>query len=235
MTGTAFTGGDPAIPEALFGFLRDLDRNNDRGWFAAHKTRYEAEVKGPLMSFIGGFADRLASIAPHFVADPRPVGGSMFRIYRDVRFSKDKRPYKRNVGLQFRHERARDVHAPGYYLHLEPGKSFCGCGIWRPDATALAAIRSAIASHGDGWDDVVESRGFTERFRRGGDMLKRPPRGYKADHPMIDELRRKDHVASFELTDAEVTVPDFAARLESWYGAAGAYIRFLTEAVGLEF
>jgi len=109
-----------ALPPELFGFLEELKDNNDRTWFQANKSRYEEQVKSPLLAFIGGFDERLQRLSPHFVADPRPVGGSMFRIYRDVRFAKDKSPYKTAAGIHFRHERAKDVHAPGYYLHLEP-------------------------------------------------------------------------------------------------------------------
>ena len=126
-----------ALPAELFDFLIRLKVNNDREWFQANKARYEEQVKAPLQAFIGGFDERLARLSAHFVADPRPVGGSLFRIYRDVRFSKDKSPYKTAAGIHFRHERGKDAHAPGYYLHLEPSECFAACGLWMP-ATAQA-------------------------------------------------------------------------------------------------
>ena len=121
------------ITVALFDFLRDLRDNNDREWFAANKGRYVTDVRDPMLGFIADFAAPLAEISPHFVADPRANGGSLFRIYRDTRFSRDKTPYKTNVGAHFRHAAGKDAHAPGFYLHLEPGMCFAACGVWRPD------------------------------------------------------------------------------------------------------
>ena len=105
---------------ALFEFLADLAVNNRREWFQANKNRYETHVKDALLAFVSDFGERLAEISPHMVADPRPSGGSMFRIYRDVRFSKDKSPYKTNASVHFRHEVGREVHGPGLYLHMQP-------------------------------------------------------------------------------------------------------------------
>src|SRR5918996_3776624 len=135
----------------LFRFLRDLEANNDRTWFNANKDRYEREVRDPALDFVEDFAPRLAEISQHFVADPRPSGGSLFRIHRDTRFSKDKSPYKTHVGIHFRHERAKDVHAPGFYLHLEPRSVFVGAGIWHPNSPTLAKIRAAIADDAEAW------------------------------------------------------------------------------------
>ena len=130
---------------AMFTFLNDLAANNDREWFAENKARYEEHVKEPGLEFVNDFAPYLEKLSPHFVADSRPNGGSLFRIYRDTRFSKDKTPYKTNTGLQFRHEAAKDVHAPGYYMHLQPRQCFVGLGIWMPDGPATRKIREAIA------------------------------------------------------------------------------------------
>src|SRR5439155_14951950 len=111
----------PSFSRELFAFLRELAENNDREWFAANKARYVAEVQEPALAFIEDVGLRLSDVSRHLVADPRTTGGSLFRIYRDVRFAKDKSPYKTHIGIQFRHERARDAHAPGVYLPLEPG------------------------------------------------------------------------------------------------------------------
>src|SRR4051794_18703539 len=136
----------PSFSPALFAFLSELADHNDRAWFAAHKSRYVAEVQEPALAFVEDVGMRLPEeVSRHMVADPRPSGGSLFRIHRDVRFSKDKSPYKTHVGIQFRHERTRDAHAPGFYLHLEPGSVFLACGTWRPERDTLHAIRSAIA------------------------------------------------------------------------------------------
>src|SRR4029078_4024466 len=127
----------------LFAFLEDLRANNDRDWFAANKHRYEEHVLEPALDFVAAFAPYLETISPRFLADARPSGGSLFRIYRDTRFSKDKSPYKTNVGIHFRHERAKDAHAPGFYLHLGPDEVFAGGGVWHPDTQAATRVREA--------------------------------------------------------------------------------------------
>jgi len=126
----------------LFAFLRELAAHNDRDWFAANKERYERDVRMPALRFINDFAAPLAKFAPHLVANPRPSGGSLFRIHRDTRFSRDKSPYKTHVGIHFFHEAAKAAASvPGFYLHLQPGESFAAAGIWHPDPPALARVR----------------------------------------------------------------------------------------------
>ena len=176
----------------LFRFLRQLKKNNRRDWFAANKPRYEREVRDPLLGFITDFGPRLSKISSHFVADPRPAGGSMFRIYRDTRFAKDKSPYKIMAAAQFRHQDGKDVHAPGFYLHLEPGNVFVGTGIYHPDNRTPTKVRDAIIEHPDRWRRIVTARAFKENWTLGGGSLKKPPRGYDPEHPFIEDLKRKD-------------------------------------------
>ena len=141
-------GNDGAyFSRELFEFLGELALNNNREWFHANKSRYESVVRDSLLEFVADFAEPLSKISSHFVADPRPSGGSMFRIYRDVRFSKDKSPYKTMAAAHFSHERAKEVPAPGFYLHLAPAESFVGVGIWHPDATTLKNIRDTIVAN----------------------------------------------------------------------------------------
>ncbi|HZD04000.1 MAG TPA: TIGR02453 family protein, partial [Longimicrobiales bacterium] len=135
---------------ALFRFLQDLADHNDRDWFDANRHRYEEDVREPALRFILAFGPRLKEISPHFRADPRKQGGSLFRIHRNLRFQPDAPPYKTHTGIQFRHEAGRDAHAPGFYLHLEPGGCFVGVGTWRPDSTTLKVIREAIVADPDG-------------------------------------------------------------------------------------
>ena len=125
------------ISPEFFTFFRELKENNNREWFQANKQRYETQVREPLLHFITDFGVRLPEISPRYMADARKSGGSLFRIYRDVRFSKDKSPYKTTAGIQFRHENGKDVHAPGFYLHLEPDGVFVGVGIWHPETKIL--------------------------------------------------------------------------------------------------
>jgi uncharacterized protein (TIGR02453 family) len=176
------------ITPRLFRFLRELTRNNDRAWFNANKPRYIADVRDPLLAFISAFAPELAKFAPALVADPRPVGGSLFRIYRDTRFAKDKSPYKTAAGMSFRHADGNDVHGPIFYLHLEPGRVFSAAGIWYPPSDALKSIRDAIVAQPDRWKRVTRTKGCA---LDDSERLSRPPRGYPADHPQIEDLKRK--------------------------------------------
>jgi uncharacterized protein (TIGR02453 family) len=226
---------EPSFSPELFGFLRELVDNNDREWFAAHKARYVAEVQEPALAFVEDVGLRLPEVSRHFVADARTTGGSLFRIHRDIRFSKDKTPYKTHAGVQFRHERARDAHAPGYYLHLEPGRVFVACGIWRPERDALHAIRTAIAARPGRWQAIVEEPAFGQHFRLGGESLKRPPAGFDRDHPLIDELKRKDFIAIADLTEADATAGDFLDRFLDLCAAAGGLMRFLCDSARVSY
>jgi uncharacterized protein (TIGR02453 family) len=221
---------------ATFSFLRDLAANNDRGWFAANKDRYETHVKEPGIEFISDFGSRLEKISSHYVADTRGVGGSLFRIHRDTRFAKDKTPYKTNTGMQFRHEAAKDVHAPGYYLHLEPGGCFAGVGMWQPDTASLTKIRDAIVADPAAWKRAAYGKRFSDVFTLSdGERLKRPPRGYDPEHPYTDDLRRKDFTAGAKLTQKQVTSPGFVREYARMCTAATPYMKFLCDALGLPF
>ena len=130
--------------KATFTFLKDLTENNKREWFHQNKHRYEDHVRDPAIRFITDFGAHLRTLSEHFRSDPRTVGGSMFRIHRDTRFSKDKTPYKTAIGIQFRHELGKNAHAPGFYLHIDRGGCFAGAGMWHPDSPSLKKIREAI-------------------------------------------------------------------------------------------
>ena len=190
----------------FFQFLCDLKAHNDREWFQANKARYEADVKDPMLTFIMAVAEPLRSLNRHFVADPRPMGGSMFRIFRDTRFSKDKSPYKTNVGAQFRHcDCTKDVHSPAFYLHLEPGGCFVGAGLWHPDPDSLRKVRERIVSHEKEWK-ALRSLGVT------GEALKRVPQGFDPGHPFAEDLKLKDFYTSQPLSERVICAPDFLER-----------------------
>lgn len=221
------------ITPELFTFLRDLKENNSRTWFQANKARYEAQVREPLLNFITDFGLRLAEISPHYIADARKSGGSLFRINRDIRFSKDKSPYKTHAGIQFRHESGKDVHAPGFYLHLEPDNVFIGGGIWQPDNTTLGKIRDAIVGQPEKWRSIVNAETIKATFTFGGDSLKRGPKGYDPEHPLIHDLKRKDHVISTSLSESEACQPEFIDLFTQKCRIAAPFIEFLTTALGL--
>lgn len=211
--------------EDLFKFLAELKENNEKAWFESQKKRYETVVKGPFMRFIEAFEPRLEGISAHFVADKR----SFFRIYRDVRFSHDKSPYKTHAAAQFRHEDARNIHAPGFYLHLEPGMVFAGAGLYHPEPVAAALVRKAIDARPKQWTSAVEGLAL------GGDQLKRPPQGFGADHPLIEDLKRKDYIASTTFTQKQACGKDFVDRFSSYCEKVSPFMELLTKALGLPY
>ena len=224
------------IQPPLFDFLVDLRENNTRPWFQENRHRYEAFIKEPLIRFISDFRAPLAAINPHFTAIPK-VGGSLFRIYRDVRFSKDKSPYKTTVGVHFRHEAGKGAHAPGFYLHLAPGEVFAAVGIWGPDHATLTRLRTAIVEQDSDWERVTTDVPFSEVYHRAeqGDELKRPPRGFDPNHRFVDDLRRRHHVAVAPLTEAAACSPDFMQQLAGIFAAGTGFMEFLTRSLGLDW
>ncbi len=219
----------------LFKFLRDLAANNERDWFKAHQDEYEQHVREPALEFVNDFAGPLRKISPHFVADSRKVGGSLFRIQRDTRFSKDKTPYKTNTGVHFRHEAASNVHAPGYYMHIAPEGSYIGIGIWRPETKVAYAIRGHIDENQAAWKKATTAKRFTDVFTMEGDRLKRPPKGYDEDHPLIEELKRKDFIASTRVPQSAITSDHFLEDFAGYCKRATPMMKFLCEAVGVPF
>jgi uncharacterized protein (TIGR02453 family) len=224
----------PYFTPAFFDFFRELKRNNNRPWFQKNKARYEREVRDRLVAFVLAAGPRIRKISPHFAADPRPVGGSIFRIYRDVRFSRDKTPYKTAGALHFPHER-RSESAPTFYLHLEPGGVYSGVGIWHPDAAALSKIRDALVGEPERWKKVTGASAFKKTLSIEGRSLKTPPRGYPRDHPLIDELKRTDFSAGHSFSEQQACSAGF---LDDYIGvcrAAIPFTRFLTDALGIPF
>jgi len=214
----------------LVQFLKQIKRNNRRPWFLKNRERYEDAVRQPSLRFITDFGFRLKAISPWMVADAKPNGGSLMRIYRDIRFSPDKSPYKTWVGMNFPHAGATDeVHGAGYYLHLDFGGSFLAAGAWHPDRRSLAKIRDAIAWKADEWKKA--KRGLA----LGGDSLTRAPRGYPEDHPLIEDLKRLDFIASFEFSDAQVRGTRFLADVTAAAKKLGPLVGFLARAEGLQF
>ena len=224
-----------AFETATLAFLEELAANNDREWFAENKHRYERDVLDVALRFIISMQDPLRDIAPHFTAVPTRVGGSLMRVYRDTRFSKNKLPYKTNIGIQFRHERARDVHAPGYYLHIEPEQVFVGVGMWRPDPESLRRIRERIVARPAEWRRAMTDASFRRHFALAGESLTRPPRGFDAAHECIDDIKRKSFIAVRDLAPADCLKAQFQRTVESTFRAGEPLMRFLCRAVGVSF
>jgi len=218
------------VTPELFRFLKELRANNERTWFEANKARYLGRVRDPMLDFVAAVGPKLKAISPHIVADPRPSGGSLIRIYRDTRFSRDKTPYKTNVGLRFGHGAGKDIHGPGYYLHLAPGEVFMAAGMWRPDADALRAIREAIVKNPQGWKRAQRSP-----LRHSEASLRRPPRGFDPGHPFIEDLKRTSFTVGRQFTEREACSPTFPARFVQACRAEAPLMKFLAKAVGLSF
>jgi uncharacterized protein (TIGR02453 family) len=216
------------FPPELFDFLRQLKRHNNRDSFAKNKQRYEEAVRDPALLFISSFGPHLHKLSPHFVADPRPTRGSLFRIYRDTRFSSDKTPFKTHIGIHFSLASGKDAHAPVFYLHLEPDNPFAAVGVWHPDNSVLTKIRMAIVAEPGEWAKV---RGKLELE---GDSLKRPPRGFDPNHQFIEDIKGKDFVASVGLTKAQVCSSKFIRDLAAACRTMLPLVEFTTRALGLE-
>lgn len=221
----------------FFGFFEELKKNNNREWFTENKSRYESDIAGPCLDFIEALGAPLREITPHFRAIPKKMGGSMFRIYRDTRFSKDKTPYKTNAGLHFRHALGKDAHAPGFYLHLDADEIFMGAGLWKPPAPALAQIRDAIDQKSKAWQAAKSDAGFTKRFGelRPGNPLTRSPKGYDDDNPMIEDLKKRSFFMMAPGTREAATKADFVQHVAEAYKDAAPVVRFLCKAVDAPF
>jgi len=223
---------------ATFAFLRELETNNEKPWWDDNKDRYIAAVRDPSLEFIDDFGSRLSKISTHFVADSRTVGGSLMRPYRDTRFSPDKTPYKTNIGIQFRHETGKDIHAPGFYVHLEPGASFAGVGLWHPETSVARQIRQAIHDDDARWAKATKTKPFTEIWSTTQDddeMLKRVPKEFDQSHPHADDLRMKSFIAGAKLTQKQVTAAGFDEELGTMFARASTFTRFLCDAIGVPF
>ena len=226
----------PFTPASLR-FFRGLKAHNEKAWFEAHRADYESQVREPMRALIEDMDVRFASFAPEIGGDTKR---SMFRINRDIRFSKDKSPYKVHAGCWFHHRSAsRSVGSDGgdgsagFYFHLQPGESFIGAGLWMPPRPMLNKLRDAIAEKPAPF--IAMTRSLPRRYGGLSDegALKRMPRGYSEDHPAAKWLRFQSFTCGRKLTDAQVTsakLPDLLARE---YAALLPLVRWLNGALGL--
>jgi uncharacterized protein (TIGR02453 family) len=234
-TAPSFTG---FRPEAIQ-FLVDLAANNERAWFQPRKAEYERLLKEPLEALIAALGERFEQRGIPLRADPAK---SPFRIYRDVRFSKDKSPYKTNLGASFpwveesagdeatARSHTAEVHSSGGYFHLQPGEIYVGGGIWHPDKPWIDAFRRRVAEDPDEIRGMVAEKGFKSTFGRlsdDGHSLQRVPQGYAADHPAADLLKMKDVVFGRRLSDDDAESPSLPDLLADTYAAALPMFRYL--------
>jgi uncharacterized protein (TIGR02453 family) len=220
---------------ATFRFLRALARHNNRAWFKAHQDDYETHVRGPYLQLIADLQAPVAKLSRHYRADPRKVGGSLFRIQRDTRFSGDKAPYKAWAGARIFHERRREIAAPSFYLHIAPGDCFVGAGLWHPENHTLRNIRSFIADNPASWKRAAHSRVFREHYQLWGESLSRPPQGLPKDHPLLEDLKRKSYAAGVGFDDALACSPKLLPFVVEHFKRLAPLVDYLCAAQNLEF
>ena len=226
-----------AFTPAALRFLRGLAKNNNKEWFEAHREEYETELRVPMRDLIGEMDARMRKFAPEIGGDPKR---SMFRIHRDIRFSKDKSPYKTHAACWFHHRRATarvgseaDAGSAGFYFHLEPGRSMVGGGLWMPPRPQLNKLRDAIAEDPAGFDRIA--KGLAKRYDGLDDeaVLKRMPRGFAEDHRAAKWLRYQSFTSGRMLSDAEVTDSRLPALLAKDFQGLLPLVRWLNSALGL--
>jgi len=222
--------------DASFRFLRGLARHNDKAWFNDHRQQYEDHVRQPFLRLIGDLQPALAGISPHFRADTRGVGGSLFRIHRDARFSNDKSPYKTWQGARLFHARRREAAAPSFYVHLQPGGSFVGAGLWHPESDTQRRVRQFIFDNPGSWKTAAHDPKLRRKFTLDdSETLVRPPRGFPADFAFIDDLKHRNWVFLRALDDAAMTGPRLRSTLEADLVTLAPFVDYLCAALDLEF
>ena len=220
---------------ATFRFLRALGRHNNRTWFKAHQADYEAHVREPFLQLIADLQAPIAKLSRHYRADPRKVGGSLFRVQRDTRFSHDKEPYKPWAGARIFHERRREIAAPSFYLHIAPGDCFVGAGLWHPENHTLRNIRNFIVDNPAAWKRAARSRGFREHYEFWGESLTRAPQGFAVDHPLLEDLKRKSYAAGVGFDEKLACSPSLLLFAVQHFKRLAPLVDYLCAAQSLEF
>ena len=216
-----------SFTSASIGFLRDLDVNNDRDWFQPRKEDYETLVRGPMAQIVERINESLADAGPAYVTDPRKA---IYRVYRDTRFSKDKRPYKTHIGALFPHNALGKNGGAGLYFHLSAKELLIAGGVYMCAPEVLLPIRQHIAEHHQRLTAILHAR--TVRLLFGelqGDQLTRPPKGWTADHPAVDYLRRKDLLLEVSLPPERGLGPRAPSEVTKRFRAMLPFVEFLNE------
>jgi uncharacterized protein (TIGR02453 family) len=217
----------PHFPPAGLAFLRALARNNDREWFRTRKEDYERDVRAPMIAVLDRLDRDFREFAPELVASPKV---SLFRIYRDTRFSADKSPFKTSIAAVFPHRDLPKHQSPGLYLEVNPKAVLVAGGVYAADTAQLHAIREHLAANLARFRSIVEAPAFI-RATGGlkGERLQRVPRGFPPDHPAADVLRYRQWLVWQELPAALATTPRFYATVSRIFRASAPLVRFLTE------
>jgi uncharacterized protein (TIGR02453 family) len=217
----------PVFPKEGLQFLRSLKRNNNRAWFNARKALYERAVKRPMEDFAAALAEDFARFAPEV-----QVKGSVFRIYRDTRFSKDKSPYKTHAAASFRPSAFGRHEGAGFYFHIAPDEVWIGGGLYMPLPEDLRAVRSHIAENHEAFADIISNRRFKRLFGSvTGESLSRVPRGFPSNHPVAEFLMLKQYLAGRDVAPDAAVKPDFYKLLVETFETMAPFIRFINEPI----
>ncbi len=222
--------------DATYKFLRGLARHNSREWFQTHKADYDAQVRAPFQRLLVDLQPALADVSAHYLADPKEVGGWLFRIQRDTRFANDKTPYKPWQGARLFHARGRQVQAPSFYLHLQPGNCFVGAGLWHPETATQRAVRQFIFDNPGSWKAAAHAPAFRRRFELDEDeKLVRPPQGFPAEFEFIEDLKHKNFVALRAIDDEAILGAKLRQTLATDLAGLAPFVDYLCAALDLEF
>jgi uncharacterized protein (TIGR02453 family) len=217
-------------------YLQALAINNNRPWFESHRSEYERWVLEPALNFISAMKPIIEKISQFYTAIPKKTNGSLMRIYRDTRFGMDKTPFKTNIGIHFRHKLAKDVHAPGFYVHLAPEGCFAGLGTWQPPQPALQQIRNFIAEHPAEYKSALQaSIGSNGLPVYAGECLKRMPKGFSADHELAEVLKQQHFLLSEDIANEVFFLSDLPIIIGNKFKTASPYMELLCKALNLEF
>jgi uncharacterized protein (TIGR02453 family) len=217
------------IQKTTLQFLNELKKNNNREWFETNRKRYEASkenilgVAADLIKVVGTYDKSIAELEPK---------QCIFRINRDVRFSKNKAPYKNNMSLVISNG-GKKAESAAFYIHIEPGQAFIGCGFWAPEVKKLAAIRQEVDYNFKDFKKIISAKKFTDVFTEGLSTeatLQRPPKGYDAENPAIEFIKLKSFVTTTQLTDADLMDKNFVKKISDIYKVAKPFIDFLNTA-----
>ena len=219
----------PFSPKAL-AFLRALKRNNRREWFHERRDEYERLLRVPMMAVIECFGHEFRRFAPELMADPKK---SVYRIWRDTRFSADKRPLKTNVAAVFPHRHGNRHTSAGLYLEISPEWVFAGGGLYMPDPQGLHRIRERIAENPKAFERIVNASALKRAGGLQGESLKRVPRGFAADHPAAGHLKMKQFLVWGEWPPELATTPKFWTELLTTFRAAAPLLKYLNGALGV--
>ncbi len=213
------------FPKQALQFFRGLEKNNNREWFETKKPVYEASVKAPMLALVDRLNSDFLKFAPEYVVDPRKA---VLRIYRDVRFSKNKTPYKTNVAAEFRRHNLAKGEAASFYLHLDTKGVMVAGGIYNPLPEHLKLIRAYIAEHHEEFRRLIAAKKLSSLMGElQGDPMKRMPKGYLPGHPAEDLLKRKMYVFGTTLLPGLAETPDLRAEISKRLAAVAPIVEFL--------